>query len=640
MRLSCGRRFALRRGVISPKSLRPAAVALLLVAFSGRPAFAQSHHSRKVDRALQESLATGAATQHVIVTVDDPEMRDAIRASLKAHGDVIESEHPLIGAFAAEVHSEDVDLLGNHPAVHAVSANARVSAGASKQSGTSDCFAPALSTQSAESLTSTLRETLGLVKVPTSTTLVGGTGIGVALIDSGIAPNANFTGKITGFFDFTRGGIPTTPFDDYGHGTHIAGLIASSGVLSNYEFVGIAPAVRLIGLKVLDKRGQGNTTDVIKAIEYVVANRSHLNVHIINLSLGHPIFAPAKDDPLVQAVEAAAKAGLLVVVSAGNFGQNQKTGQTGYAGIASPGNAPSAITVGAAMSQNTVTRADDVVAPYSSRGPAWYDGTVKPDVIAPGHHLASDTSTGSYLYNQLLGSHKTTTAGQPLLELSGTSMSAGVTTGVVALILDAHNRSGFHRQKALTSNEVKAMLQFSALRVPDADYLTQGAGEINAAGAIALASNIDTSANVGEWWLRGSVPPLTLIGGTPYTWAQNILWGDSIFTGQLLFYNLATWSQNILWGDDDNIVWGSAAQLEFDNIVWGSNILWGNNIVWGDRMIGMSDGDNIVWGSADGIFNQDNIVWGSLNDDNVLWGSSDDNVVWGSNAYGSAGSLR
>ena len=292
----------------------------------------------------------GAATQHVIITVDDAAMRDAIRASLKAHGDVIESEHPLIGAFAAEVHSADVDLLANHPAVHAVSANARVSAGASKQSGSSDSFAPALSSESAGSLTSTLRETLGLVKVPTSTTLVGGSGIGIALIDSGIAPNANFTGKITGFFDFTRGGIPTTPFDDYGHGTHIAGLIASSGVLSNYEFVGIAPAVRLIGLKVLDKRGQGNTTDVIKAIEYVVANRSHLNVHMINLSLGHPIFAPAKDDPLVQAVEAASKAGLIVVVSAGNFGQNPKNGQTGYAGIASPGNAPSAITVGAAMS--------------------------------------------------------------------------------------------------------------------------------------------------------------------------------------------------------------------------------------------------------------------------------------------------
>src|SRR5205814_226195 len=182
-----------------------------------------------------------------------------------------------------------------------------------------------LSTTTA-SLTSALvglRQTLGLPRTM-NTTMPSGDGVTVAVIDSGIAPLADF--HITAFYDFTRGGIPTTPFDDYGHGTHIAGLIASSGVLSNYEFVGIAPAVRLIGLKVLDKRGQGNTTDVIKAIEYVVANRSHLNVHMINLSLGHPIFAPAKDDPLVQAVEAASNAGLIVVVSAGNFGQNAKTG--------------------------------------------------------------------------------------------------------------------------------------------------------------------------------------------------------------------------------------------------------------------------------------------------------------------------
>ena len=190
------------------------------------------------------------------------------------------------------------------------------------------------------------------------------------------------------------------------------------------------------------------------------------------------------------------------------------------------------------------------------------------------------------------------------------------------------------------------MLQFSALRVPGADYLTQGAGEINAAGAMALASNIDTSTDVGEWWLRGSVPPFTVIGSTPYTWAQNILWGDSVFSGQLLFYNLATWSQNIVWGSDDNIVWGSAAVLEFDNIVWGSNILWGSNIVWGNQMIGMSDGDNIVWGSAEGdnivwgSLDEDNVVWGSLNDDNILWGNSDDNVLWGSIIFDAIGGVR
>src|SRR5262249_59079843 len=117
-----------------------------------------------------------------------------------------------------------------------------------------------------------------------------------------------------------------------------------------------------------------------------------LNVEIINLSLGHPIFAPAADDPLVQAVEQASAAGLTVVTAAGNYGQNQKGPGSGYTGITSPGNAPSAITVGAVMTQNTVTRADDVVAPYSSRGPTWFDAFAKPNVVAPGHGLFSDTT--------------------------------------------------------------------------------------------------------------------------------------------------------------------------------------------------------------------------------------------------------
>src|SRR5262249_11013356 len=147
--------------------------------------------------------------------------------------------------------------------------------------------------------------------------------------------------------DFTKNGKATSAFDDYGHGTHIAGLIGSNGRRSNYEYQGIAPDVRLIGLKVLDKTGRGKTSDVIKALEFLVANKDRLGIHVVNLSLGHPIFAPAKYDPLVQAVEKASKAGLIVVTAAGNFGANETTGEPGYTGITSPCNAPSAICAGA-----------------------------------------------------------------------------------------------------------------------------------------------------------------------------------------------------------------------------------------------------------------------------------------------------
>src|SRR5262249_2805744 len=158
-----------------------------------------------------------------------------------------------------------------------------------------------------------------------------------------------------------------------------AGLIGGSGEGSTGEaeeiagngnprrikvhvYRGVAPKARIVSLKVLDRHGAGLTSDVIDAIEFAVQNRERLKIDIINLSLGHPIYEPRATDPLVQAVEAAVRAGIVVVASAGNFGKNPATGVAGYAGITSPGNAESAITVGAVDTRDTVSRLDDVVA--------------------------------------------------------------------------------------------------------------------------------------------------------------------------------------------------------------------------------------------------------------------------------------
>jgi len=556
-------------------------------------------------------MRSGAATQSVIITVASGH-RAEMRAALEKHGDRIRADHPLLDALSVELHTADITELAKHPWVQDVSLDALVSPTAvTPKAGVS-------ATSSA-----TLRETLGLPRIATSTTLTGSSGVGVAIIDSGIAPGSDFTGRITGFWDFTRGGIPVEPFDDYGHGTHVAGLIGSSGAASNYEFQGIAPEVRLVGLKVLDARGQGQTSDVIRAIEFVVANKSKLNVQIINLSLGHPILAPAAHDPLVLAVERATQAGLIVVTAAGNNGQ-KKGGDIGYTGIASPGNAPSAITVGATITNNTVVRGDDRIADFSARGPTWFDAYAKPNVVAPGFQLAGDASLSSTLFKQLPSGRVKAKNGADFLSLSGTSMAAAVTTGVVALIVDAHNKNGFHRQRPVTANLVKGMLEFSAIPVSDADLFSQGTGEINAGGAIALASAIDTSDTSG-YWVRSSIPGFTIIGGQTVAWSQNIVWGDEVLTGNLLYVSNSVWTSNIVW--DTNIVWDSlVAFVRARNIVWDSDALWGANIVWSDRVIGQMDGDNIVWGSATG----DNIVWGSLDGDNIVWGSvAGDNIVWG-----------
>jgi serine protease AprX len=252
----------------------------------------------------------------------------------------------------------------------------------------------------------------------------------------------------------------------------------------------VAPAVRLVGLKVLNTQGQGLTSNVIRAIEFAVEYRLALGIDIINLSLGHPINEPAATDPLVQAVEAAVRAGIIVVTSAGNNGTNPETGEVGYAGINSPGNAPSAITVGALKTQNTVTRSDDRVADYSSRGPTWYDGFAKPDLVAPGHALVSNAAgRKSTLIKKKYRSLQVKLDGELFLKLSGSSMATAVTTGVAALVLEANRNAhtvlatscvttddviGWNLSYCapaaappLTPNAVKMILQYTALRTQD-----------------------------------------------------------------------------------------------------------------------------------------------------------------------------
>src|SRR5207244_6594062 len=224
---------------------------------------------------------------------------------------------------------------------------------------------------------------------------------------------------ITAFYDFTQGDVrAAAPSDAYGHGTHVAGLAAS-------RYVGVNPNARLIGLKVLNGRGQGSSDMVLRAIEFAIVNRDLLNIQVLNLSLGHPIYERAATDPMVQAVETAVRLGLVVVVAAGNVGLVPVTHQVGYSGIVSPANSPSAFSIGAVRTHNTATRDDDQIALFSSRGPTRYDGFAKPDFSAPGQNLLSVAAAGS-----TLRLHEETKGNSgSYMPLNGTSMAAGVVGG-------------------------------------------------------------------------------------------------------------------------------------------------------------------------------------------------------------------
>jgi len=577
-----------------------------------------------------------------------PGHRGEIRKALSDHGDIVSDETDG-DALTALVHSEDVQELAKHPQVLSVSADAIVRAVGAGRTPQHNVAAPVTpgpvtiaTTRAAgpvASSTNVLRQTLGLSNVAAPGS-VNGDGVVVALIDSGLSPSADLPlSRIAGFYDFTNltNGQPSqpAPYDDFGHGTHVAGLLGSAGVLSNYEHQGVAPAVTFVALKVLDGQGQGTTSMVIKAIEYVIAHNRTLGVKVINLSLGHPIYAPAKFDPLVQAVERAVRAGIVVVVAAGNNGMDQNgDGESGYTGINSPANAPSSIAVGAVDSKNSITRDGDTVAGFSSRGPTWFDALAKPDVVAPGVHLVSDTDTASYLYTNLANNRQTVN-GHPMLDLTGTSMAAPIAAGVVALVLDANG--------ALMPNAVKAIVEYTAIRLPGADYLTQGAGEVNAGGAVALASAIDTRARMNSWWLASGVPGYTTIGGVQNPWSGIIIWDNAVLGGQMIYFKNIIWGTNIVWGTHNrlwtkniiwgsNIIWGTRVIVKNRDVVWGTsdddNIIWGTHLVWENRVIGQkTKGKNIVWGTSD----DDNIIWGTMDDDNIVWGTYDDqdNIIWG-----------
>ena len=232
-----------------------------------------------------------------------------------------------------------------------------------------------------------------------------GTGVGVAVIDSGITSSRDLNDPANPKPNVSRivysqsfvGQAPTGQ-DHYGHGTHVAGILAGNGSAStgpNYyrTFGGMARNANLINLQVLDGNGMGTDSAVINAINRAIELKTTYNIRVINLSLGRPVYESYSKDPLCQAVEKAWKAGIVVVVAAGNEGRNRSQGTDGYATITSPANDPLVITVGAMKHMGTSWRADDLIASYSSKGPTLIDHVVKPDLVAPGNRIVSLASS-------------------------------------------------------------------------------------------------------------------------------------------------------------------------------------------------------------------------------------------------------
>src|SRR5580704_11506359 len=434
-----------------------------------------------------------------------------------------------------------------------------------------------------------------------------GRGIGVAVIDSGITtyhddltvgasttlyPYGNQ--RVAKFVDFVNG--RALPYDDNGHGSHVAGTILGNGADSSGQKAGMAPGAALVALKVLDLNGQGKISNILAALNWVALNASTYHIRVVNLSVGAAIKESYLTDPLTRAAKVLTDQGIVVVAAAGNLGENA-AGQAQYGGITAPGNAPWVLTVGASSTQGTLARADDIMGAYSSRGPTFLDWGAKPDLVAPGTGTMSLAVPGSTFFTTkapylVKGSNGALT----YLALTGTSMATPVVSGTVALMLQAN--------PALTPNLVKAILQYTAQTYPGYNMLTQGAGFLNTLGAVRLAA-FYTTAQPGA-----RVPTQTI-------WSRHIIWGNHLISGGIMVPSQNAWAPSVVWGSATTLGANGGA-----NIVWGTQS-GGDNIIWGT-----ASGTNIIWGTA----SLTNIIWGTASLTNSIWGTALDgsgNIIWG-----------
>jgi serine protease AprX len=449
---------------------------------------------------------------------------------------------------------------------------------------------------------------------------VDGTGIGIAVIDSGVFQHDDLqssdmkSSRIVYSESFVPGDSSTN--DAYGHGTHVAGILAGNGHDSAGRFYGIAPNANIINLRVLDANGAGSDSQVIAGINRAIQLKNQYNIRVINISLGRPVYESYTLDPLCQAVDAAWKAGITVVVAAGNMGRDNSFGEQGYATIEAPGNDPNVITVGAMSPQGTWTRTDDIVSSFSSKGPTLLDHILKPDVMAPGNKITSLLSPGStlgglapaaaiikptqltWLCDVFAGQSDcgATSPGPQYLQLSGTSMATPVVAAGAALMIQSNPN--------ITPDTIKARMMKTAWKgypahgnsfgrdVKGNSYMSQydaftiGAGYLDIQAALGDSTSVNGGAVSPTVVFNPLTKTATLVNGLSVVWGQTVVWGQgSLFANSVVWGQLTVDANSLVWGN--SVVWGQAG-TDACSMVWGQSVVWGQ---LSDALNALSDGD-------------------------------------------------
>jgi len=628
-------------------------ILFLVVSFS--PAFAKNNGHDKVSSDLQEQFQNGSLTDSVrlIVNLSSADPKDVAKKVKelggKAHRhfknvDEMVLELPL-GALPDLADMEGLDYIAPDREVRSLASHIEITTGASQ------VYAPA---------PGVLPFQLPGLDTPA---------VAVAVLDSGIdAEHFDLKSdlrrrRVVLSLDFTgHGGLD----DPYGHGTHVAGIIAGDGTSSiavGRDYAGMAPTANLINFKVLDEYGRGYVSSVVAAIDQAITLRNLFNIKVINLSIAAPPIDSYVNDPMCRAIERATRAGIVVVVSAGNFGQDLY-GNKVYGSITSPGISPSAITVGATNTRGTDTRSDDTVAPFSSHGPTLshttdpvtgeviYDNLAKPDLVAPGTRVVSLERSNNLLVSIFPALHVDTgslNSRSRYMVLTGTSMATAVVSGAVALMVQAN--------PGLTPNQVKAILMYSAQIMDGPDLFEQGAGMLNVEGAVRLAKSVSHFAfaqPAGASLMPSGALPMpaqTTVAGEPFAWSQSLIWGRGMMRGDaMLTTQQLAYAQSLIWGIGRHDAWGQGVSYYdglYDDscVVFGQNNQWNyitwnpgtsmpSGLIWSDRLYS----SGLIWFNrviSNDFFDvsSSSLIWGVRGyagyDMSLIWGLRDAGLIWG-----------
>jgi serine protease AprX len=489
-----------------------------------------------------------------VIVRHDPAHGDAVERAVARFGGHVGRRLGAVGALTADVPAQALARLRRAPGVRAVTEDGKVRLTGEKWRADGD-----------QNSVLGIAESAGATTVWAKSDALGnkitGKGVGVALIDSGIAPVTGLpSSKVINGPDLSfESQAPNLRYlDTYGHGTHMAGIIAGrdpgikdTDLPRTSSFVGIAPDANLINMKVAATDGATDVSQVIAAIDWVVVHRNDpgLNIRVLNLSFGTDSTQDPRLDPLSHAVEAAWRNGIVVVVAAGNDGAAATR-------LSMPAANPYVIAVGAADPKGTSGRTDDTVADFSSRGNA----TRQPDLVAAGKSVVSLRDPGSYIDAKYPSGLVAGDSTGRFFRGSGTSQAAAVVSGAAALLLQ--------QRPTLTPDQVKRLLTTTADPMPTADAFAAGSGQLNVGAASRAtvplyAQTFVPSLGTGSLELsRGTSHVADPVNGIELTGEQDIMgrpWDPVTWSVKALAactwtggtWNGATWSG----GDWSGVSW-------------------------------------------------------------------------------------